>query len=135
MKKLISYLLILSLIFFVAISFRKSSGPAYPVSPISSDTVLYPEEKHFRNIQQLTFGGDNAEAYFSFDGKWLIFQRTNPKEGLMCDQMFIGKVPAKPGEKFEYWMISSGKGRTTCGFFTKDGKHIIYASTHLAGDS
>jgi len=97
--------------------------------------LLYPAEKHFKNIQQLTFGGDNAEAYFSSDGKWIIFQRTNPKEGLRCDQMFIGKLPEHPGDKFEYRMVSSGKGRTTCGFFTKDGKHIIYASTHLGGDS
>jgi len=99
-----------------------------------TDTILYPGEKHFKNIQQLTFGGDNAEAYFSFDGKWLIFQRTNPKEGIMCDEMFIGKIP-KPGEKFEYRKISSGKGRTTCGFFMKDGKHVIYASTHLGADT
>ena len=44
-------------------------------------------------MQQLTFGGDNAEAYFSFDGKYIIFQRTNPKEGIKCDQIYIGKVP------------------------------------------
>src|SRR6187401_2634781 len=86
------------------------------------DTIQYPEETHLKNVQQLTFGGDNAEAYFSFDSKWIIFQRTNPKEGIMCDEMFIGKVP-KPGEKFEYKRISSGKGRTTCGAFMKDGKH------------
>lgn len=99
-----------------------------------SDTILFTGERHFANIQQLTFGGDNAEAYFSFDGKWIIFQRTNPKDGIMCDEMFIGKVP-KPGEKFEYRRVSSGKGRTTCGSFTKDGKHIIYASTHLGADT
>jgi TolB protein len=98
------------------------------------DTILYPDEHHFKNIQQLTFGGDNAEAYFSADGQWLVFQRTNAKEGLPCDQEFIGKVPAA-GEKFVYKMLSSGKGRTTCGFFTKDRKHIIYASTHLGADS
>jgi len=69
-------------------------------SLLTTDTILYPEEKHLKNVQQLTFGGDNAEAYFSFNGKWIIFQRTNPKEGIMCDEMFIGKVPA-PGEKFE----------------------------------
>ena len=86
-------------------------------------------------MQQLTFGGDNAEAYFSFDSKWLIFQRTNPKEGINCDRIFIGKLPEKPGDKFEPKQISSGKGRTTCAFFTKDGKHIIYASTHLAADT
>ncbi|HRO48025.1 hypothetical protein [Agriterribacter sp.] len=100
-----------------------------------TDTVHYPEEKHFKNIQQLTFGGDNAEAYWSYDSKYLVFQRTNPKEGLNCDQIFIGKVPRHAGEKFEYKLVSTGKGRTTCPFFTKDGKHIIYASTHLAADS
>jgi Tol biopolymer transport system component len=106
-----------------------------PLTIHPEDTILFPGEKHFKNIQQLTFGGDNAEAYFSYDGKWLIFQRTNPKEGIMCDEMFIGKIPTKPGEKFEYRRVSSGKGRTTCGFFTKDGKHIIYASTHLGADT
>lgn len=100
-----------------------------------TDTLKYPEETHFRNIQQLTFGGDNAEAYWSYDGKWLVFQRTQPKEGIMCDQIFIGKVPKKAGEPFEYKMVSTGKGRTTCPFFTRDGKHIIYASTHLGGET
>lgn len=98
-----------------------------------SDTLRYPDEKHLRNIRQLTFGGDNAEAYFSFDNKWIIYQKTNPKEGIMCDQMFVGKVPG-PGEKFEPRLISPGKGRTTCGAFTKDGKHVIYASTHLGSE-
>ena len=100
----------------------------------TADTVLYPDEHHFKNMQQLTFGGDNAEAYFSADSKYLIFQRTNPKEGIVCDQQFIGKVPAA-GEAFTYKMVSTGKGRTTCGFFTKDGKHVIYASTHLGADT
>lgn len=99
------------------------------------DTLLYPDERHFKNIRQLTFGGDNAEAYFSFDSKYLIFQRTNPKEGLYCDQQFIGKVPDNPGDKFEYHRVSSGKGRTTCGSFTKDGKYVIYASTQLGADT
>lgn len=96
-----------------------------------SDTIQYPEEKHFKNIRQLTFGGDNAEAYFSYDGKYLIFQKTNPKEGIMCDQMFIGRIPENANDTFEIHRVSSGKGRTTCGFFYPDGKHILYASTHL----
>ena len=101
----------------------------------SADTLLYPDETHFKNLQQLTFGGDNAEAYFSYDGKWLIFQKTYAKEGIPCDQMYIGKIPSKPGEKFEPKLVSTGKGRTTCGTFTKDGKHVIYASTHLSADA
>lgn len=99
------------------------------------DSVHFAGEKHFKNIRQLTFGGDNAEAYWSYDGKSIIFQRTNPKEGLNCDQIFIGKLPTSVNEPFTYKMISSGKGRTTCSYFLPDGKHIIYASTHLGADS
>lgn len=99
------------------------------------DTILFAGEKHFANMQQLTFGGDNAEAYFSYDGKYLIFQKTDVKEGILCDQMWMGKIPVLPGEKFTPKLISTGTGRTTCGFFTKDGKHVIYASTHLGADT
>jgi Tol biopolymer transport system component len=139
MRKLAS-LFLLALVMMSITSFRVIAplatchlSLATSHSPLT-DTIQYPEETHLKNVQQLTFGGDNAEAYFSFDSKWIIFQRTNPKEGIMCDEMFIGKVP-KPGEKFEYKKVSSGKGRTTCGAFMKDGKHIIYASTHLGADT
>jgi len=98
-----------------------------------ADTLRYPEESHLKNIQQLTFGGDNAEAYWSFDGKMLVFQRTSVKDGIPCDQIYMGKVPA-PGKSFNYKLVSTGKGRTTCAFFTKDNKHIIYASTHLGSE-
>jgi TolB protein len=98
------------------------------------DSLHYAAETHFRNLRQLTFGADNAEAYWSPDGKWVVFQRTAPKDGIPCDQIYIGKVP-EAGAPFRYKRISSGKGRTTCGFFTGDGKHIIYASTHLGADS
>lgn len=133
MKKLVSVLSALTVVLSL-ISFRSADRLTTNDSRLKSDTILYPEETHLRNVQQLTFGGDNAEAYFSFDGKWIIFQRTNIKEGVMCDQIFIGKVP-EPGKKFTYRMVSSGKGRTTCGAFTKKGKHIIYASTHLGADT
>jgi TolB protein len=103
------------------------AGSSFAQQNTVPDSVLFAGEKHFKNIQQLTFGGDNAEAYWSYDGKYLIFQRTNPKEGLNCDQIFIGKVPTRPGEKFTYKMVSSGKGRTSCSYFLPDGKHIIYA--------
>jgi tricorn protease-like protein len=97
-------------------------------------TLNYPDEKHFKNIQQLTFGGDNAEAYFGFDNEHIAFQRTNKDEGIKCDQIFFGKVPAM-GEKFEYNMVSTGKGRTTCAYIMPDKKHVLYASTHLGADT
>lgn len=101
---------------------------------IAADTLQYPEEKHFKNIQQLTFGGDNAEAYWSYDGKSVVFQRTSVKDGVPCDQIFYGKL-SKAGEKFTYKLVSTGKGRTTCAFFMKDNKHIVYASTHEGSEA
>jgi TolB protein len=116
--------------------FSTGAFAAAPVTPFApgTDTLLYPEEIHFRNVQQLTNGGDNAEAYWSYDGKYIVFQRTSVKDGVSCDQIFVGKTP-KPDEPFEYRMVSSGKGRTTCAFFTRDNKHIVYASTHKSGDA
>ena len=66
--------------------------PAMNTVPIvPGDTLRFEGEKYFKNIRQLTFGGDNAEAYWSFDSKHIVFQRTNPKEGINCDQIFVGK--------------------------------------------
>lgn len=133
MKKLVLPLLIAASTLLVIASCNNSSKLT-TTTDLAVDTLRYPEESHLKNVQQLTFGGDNAEAYWSFDGKYLVFQRTNPKEGINCDQIFVGRVPTKPGEKFTYKMVSTGKGRTTCAYFTKDGKHIIYASTHLGSE-
>ena len=110
-------------------SFKKNNNNIQTKVSVK-DTILFEGEKHFANVQQLTFGGDNAEAYFSFDGKYIIYQRTNPKEGIMCDQIWMGKVPSQ-GEKFEPKLMSTGTGRTTCAYFYPDGKHILYGSTHL----
>jgi len=84
----------------------------------------HPKEKHLRNIRQLTYGGENAEAYFSADGKQIIFQST--REPYKCDQIFTMNIDGSNVK-----LVSTGKGRTTCAYFTPDGKRIIYASTHL----
>ncbi|MDO9376498.1 MAG: hypothetical protein Q7T76_18885 [Ferruginibacter sp.] len=96
-----------------------------------ADTILFPGEEHFANVRQLTFGGDNAEAYFSFDGKYLVFQKSNSKEGIACDQIWMGKIPTTDAEKFEPTLVSTGTGRTTCAYFYPDNNHILYGSTHL----
>src|SRR5689334_4154758 len=75
-------------------------------------TTLFPEEKHFANIRQLTFGGDNAEAYYSFDSRKLVFQMTNPDFNAPCDQIFISSING-----FNPKMVSTGAGRTTCSYF------------------
>lgn len=118
----------------VVMSVGCNDGSAAPDKLSYQDTLGYPDEKNLKNIQQLTFGGDNAEGYFSYDGKKIVFQRTAPEAGIECDQIFVGDIP-ELGQPFEYKMVSTGKGRTTCAFFTKDNQHIIYASTHLAGES
>jgi Tol biopolymer transport system component len=115
----------ISILFFMAL---------VAITVQSQDSVLFAGEKHFKNIHQLTNSGDNAEAYWSFDGKRITFQRTNPKEGINCDEIFMGVVPTKLKDTFTYKSISGGKARTTCSYFTKDGAHIIYASTKNGGD-
>lgn len=77
------------------------------------------------NIKQLTSGGENAEAYWSPDGKRLIFQSTRGDS--KCDQIYVMNADGS-----DQHMVSTGKGRTTCAYFLPDGKHIAYASTHLA---
>ena len=92
-------------------------------------------ESHLKNITQLTFGGDNAEAYFSFDGKNLIFQSNYKAWGVECDQIFNMNIAAALRDTIKPPMISTGKGRTTCSYFMPGNKSILYASTHLGGDA
>ncbi len=87
------------------------------------ETLLLPQEKHLANIRQLTFGGKNAEAYFSFDGTKLIFQST--RDGFQCDQIFIMNVDGS-----QVRLASTGKGQTTCAYFFPGSKKILYSSTH-----
>ena len=117
---------------FVISAYNTSKFKPGLLAVAKADTIQFPGETHFANVQQLTFGGDNAEAYFSFDGKYIVFQKTNPKEGINCDQIWMGKLPTTTGGKFEPRLVSTGTGRTTCAYFFPDGKHILYASTHLA---
>jgi Tol biopolymer transport system component len=93
-------------------------------------------EKHLKNLKQLTYGGDNAEAYFSFDNNNFSFQSNNPKWGLQCDQIFnLNIEKASKDTSYRPALISTGKGRTTCSYFMPDGKHILYGSTHTTADA
>jgi dipeptidyl aminopeptidase/acylaminoacyl peptidase len=93
------------------------------------------QEKHLKNIQQLTYGGDNAEAYFSFDGKNLSFQCNNPAWDLKCDQIFnLDIAKAAADTTYRPTLISTGLGRTTCSYFMPGDKQILYASTHLGSN-
>ncbi|MCB0474720.1 MAG: PD40 domain-containing protein [Flavobacteriaceae bacterium] len=104
------------------------------IAKVEQDTLIFPEETHFKSIRQVTHGGNNAEAYWSFDDKQLVFQSDYGKWGVGCDQMFLMDA----GQTFDSIappMVSTGKGRTTCSYFMPDNEHILYASTHLGGDA
>ena len=99
-----------------------TSGRAAPTA--SGGTTA--EEVHLTNLRQLTFGGQNAEAYYAFDGSRLIFQTT--REGVSCDQIYTMDLDGTNAQ-----IVSTGDGRTTCGYFFPGGESILYASTHLGG--
>ena len=98
----------------------------------SNPSIIKEGEYHFSSLKQLTNGGDNAEAYWSFDDSRLIFQVTNPKWGLECDQIFT--FDWKNDNLFDEIpkMVSTGLGRTTCSYFLPGDTTLVYASTHLA---
>lgn len=117
--KLFAFVISLSLLLLSAGSAAHSSK-----RPTADDPLLVAGEKHLRNIRQLTFGGENAEAYFSADDKRLIFQST--RDGRECDQIYTMNVDGSNVK-----LISTGQGRTTCSYFFPSGKRILYSSTHL----
>ena len=92
--------------------------------PAPAESCEIGAEKHLKNVKQLSFGGENAEAYFSGDGQWLIFQ--SKRDSRQCDQIYTMRADGS-----EVRMVSTGMGRTTCSYFFPDGKRILYASTHL----
>jgi TolB protein len=112
----------------------KQEGNNHQQTTPSDSAVHYPQEKHLSNVRQLTFGGDNAEAYWSFNDSKLVLQITNEKLGAECDQIFIYEV-AKADSTYKPMLVSTGKGRTTCSYFLPGDTTFLYASTHLAGDA
>jgi TolB protein len=100
------------------------------------DSLRFEGELHFRNIKQLTFGGNNAEAYWSFDNKQLVFQSDWDKINKQgCDQIYLMNADgSKLVNDENYRLVSTGKGRTTCSYFLNDGR-IVYASTHAVNEA
>lgn len=93
-------------------------------------TLKDPREVHLSNVKQLTFGGQNAEAYFSFDDRRLVFQSTPRNANQGCDQIYTMALDGSDKRR-----LSTGKGVTTCSFFYPDGEHVLYASTHAGAAS
>jgi Tol biopolymer transport system component len=94
----------------------------------NSESLTVPGEKHLSNVRQLTFGGTNAEAYFSPDDKSLIFMHSGAE--VPCDQMYTMPVDTPEGKPVVPKLVSTGRGRTTCGYFFPKGDRILFSSTH-----
>ncbi len=122
MKKALLTIVLLVLFSHVLIA---QSTPTQPAKSDSSDARL-PHEKHLRNVRQITFGGQNAEAYFSPDEKLMSFQSV--RDGGKCDQIYTMNSDGSNTR-----LVSGGKGRTTCSYILPDSKHILYSSTQMAG--
>ena len=101
--------------------------PGFETGSRAVDSLIHPDEVHLTNLRQLTYAGQNAEAYWSVDDEWIIFQAT-PRDGT-CDQQYVMRPDGS-----ELRMVSTGKGRTTCGYFIPGTDKIVYGSTHLASD-
>lgn len=128
---------ILTLFFLTAIIFSCNTESKQPTNEnaeetTAADTLAYAGETHLKNVQQLTFGGNNAEAYFSFDGSKLVFQSDFADWGVACDQIFYTPITGFSGDQPP--MLSTGKGRTTCSYFLPGDSLIVYASTHLVAE-
>lgn len=89
----------------------------------SLSLASHPEENHLVGIKQLTFGGQNAEAYWSADGKWIVYQTRQPE--YPDEQIYVMTAEGRHKQ-----LVSSGKGRCTCSYFSPDGKWIYFSSTH-----
>lgn len=116
----------------------RTATPSAARYDASRDSLRYAGEAHLRNIRQLTFGGNNAEAYWSRDDRQLIFQsdwdRINSQG---CDQQFVMNADGSPldgGKLGRYRQVSTGSGRTTCGYFLPDGR-VVFGSTHRAAQA
>lgn len=92
--------------------------------PKTERPLAHSNESHLRNLRQLTFSGENAEAYFSSDNRWLIFQGHDTLES--CDQIYTMDVNGRQRR-----LVSTGKGRTTCSYIFPGNRKILYSSTHL----
>lgn len=93
-----------------------------------ASSVRHPEEDRFRNVRQLTFRGQNAEAYFSPDGSRLVFQAT--RAGDECDQIYTLDISSRSIRP-----VTEGEGRHTCSYYYyPDGDRILFSSTRQWGD-
>jgi len=109
-----------------------SAQEGHRARPPEPQGLWFEGERHLANVRQLTFGGQNAEAYWSPDGSQLILQTTAPDGG--CDHIYVMDVAKGAGSDGSLArLVSTGTGRTTCAYFLPGTDRVIFSSTHLAG--
>ncbi|MEW6757448.1 MAG: M28 family peptidase [Acidobacteriota bacterium] len=121
MKTVLRSLPLAALLAAAALAARAAHGEASAAPPSLGD----PRETRLANVRQLTFSGENAEAYFSFAGDRLIFQSRELREG--CDQIYTMDLRGEDRR-----LVSTGKGRCTCAYFLKGDGRVIFSSTHAS---
>ena len=136
------FLSLLASSLFVACNNGSTADANAEESPVKSEVadstktkLAYEGEKHLSNIRQLTKGGDNAEAYFSFDNSMAVFQSNHGGWDVECDQIFYFNIAEEDLINNKPKMLSTGLGRTTCSYFLPGDSTIIYSSTHLGGEA
>jgi Tol biopolymer transport system component len=113
----------------------KTAATEDSINAWKADSLRLPKEVHLKNVRMLTNGGDNAEAYFSFDGSMAVFQSNFKDWDVACDQIFYFNLKEDNLLANKPTMLSTGKGRTTCSYFLPGDSTIVYASTHLGGEA
>jgi len=116
------------LLFGIAAGPRTAPFRPVPPTAVAVDSLIRPGETHFAHLWQLTFGGQNAEAYWSRDGRKLIWQWTSGD--WPCDQQYVMDLATGARTR-----VSTGRGRTTCGYFHDGDRRVLFASTHAGSDS
>lgn len=131
------YILMLFILAALSCTSSKEKSNATETEPVDSslsinDTLKYDDEKHLKNVRMLTRGGDNAEAYWSFNNEMLVFQSNYEDWDVSCDQIFYFNPFEETAIDNMPPMISTGEGRTTCAYFMPGDSTVVYASTYLS---
>jgi Tol biopolymer transport system component len=107
---------------------KRTASPVVAAAPAAVTHNAEPGERRLSNIRQLTFGGENAEAYWSGDGKWITFQST--RDGRTCDQQYVMRADGSDIKR-----ISDGRGKTTCGWFLPGSDRLFFSSSTAHDDA
>ena len=95
---------------------------------ISLFSCIEDRNMSIENVQQLSFQGDNGEAYFNSDDSKVIFQ--SKRNNNNCDKLYIVDINGNNLTEFV-----AKDGAFTCAYFSLDDRYIFFSSTmHLGSE-